>query len=180
MTRLLFDDIEVLLEPVCSIGESRSARERATAASMARAVFGPDAAIEHTHEGRPFLAGSPVQISISHSITTVALAWTDSGRDIGIDIERNRTQLRRVAPRVLSEREMECYGGSDALLTAAWTLKEAAYKAAGIPGVDFRRDIALPAVPETGSMVQVCNETLRIVYCGMVADEHLAVVEKIF
>lgn len=180
MTRLEFDDIEVLLEPVCSAGESRSARERATAAALARKVFGSEAAIEHTPEGRPYIAGSPVQISISHSTDTVALARSDGGMSIGVDIEKERPRLRRVAPRVLSARELECYGGSDALLAAAWTLKEAAYKAAGITGVDFRAEIVLPPVPEAGCTIFVRDIALRIAFCGMVADEHLAVVKKFF
>lgn len=180
MTHLRFDDIEVLLEPVAGVGGSRPARERATAAAMVRCVFGPEATIEHTAEGRPYLSGIPVEISISHSAATVALAWKHGGAGIGIDIEQQRPQLRRVAARVLSARELECYGCSDALLATAWTLKEAAYKAAGITGVDFRAEIVLPDLPETGATVLVRDAVLRIVHCGMAGDEHLAVVEKIF
>lgn len=180
MTHLRFGDIEVLLESVCGAGGNRPARERATAAAMAREIFGPDAIIEHTPSGRPYIPDSPVRISVSHSARTVALAWSRAGSEIGVDIEGERAQLRRVAPRVLSEREMECYGGSDALLAAAWTLKEAAYKAAGIAGADFRADIVLPAVPDAGALVQVRGTGLRIVFCGMAGNEHLAVVEKFF
>ncbi len=48
----------------------------------------------------------------------------------------------------MSENELAAYT-SDALLLRAWTMKEALYKAALTPGLDFRRDITLPIPPDS-------------------------------
>ncbi len=54
----------------------------------------------------------------------------------GIDIEEARQeQLSRIAARVLDEDEISAYSHD---LVQAWTLKEAAFKAAGLPIADLR------------------------------------------
>ena len=61
-----------------------------------------------------------------------ALLWSDRA-GWGIDIEEARLmQLERVASRVLNPDE------TDFDLLQAWTLKEAAFKAAGLPIADLR------------------------------------------
>lgn len=101
--------------------------------------------VAHTSEGAPYLPMLPDKsISISHSRDLCALAIAPAGMSIGVDIESEREQLRRVAPRVLSLGELRLYDdGADGLLKA-WTLKEALYKAALTPGLDFARDIKIP------------------------------------
>ncbi len=103
-----------------------------------------DTQLCHNEAGAPFIAG--VEISVSHSTAYAAVAIGAPGRKIGLDIEGlNRApQLRRVASRILSEEEIEEYGGSDSSLVEAWTLKEALVKCSGWLDADFRRDIALP------------------------------------
>lgn len=104
--------------------------------------FGCKVDLSHDENGAPFIAGCDKRISISHSKNYAGIAV--SQHRVGVDVEEPRAQLRRVAERVLSVTELSYYGRSDALLLEAWTLKEALYKAASIPGLDFRRDIVLP------------------------------------
>ena len=93
---------------------------------------GPDARLIHDPHGAPLLAGSDLNISISHSRNFAAVAVSVRGR-IGIDIEEPRLeQLRRVIGKFLAPEEMPLWG--DRLL-AAWTCKEAVFKAAGVPGI---------------------------------------------
>ena len=78
-------------------------------------------------DGAPFLPGCERCVSVSHSDYEAAVAISD--HRIGIDVEHPREALLRVAPRFLSSRELDYYGGSMPLLVRAWTIKEAVYKA---------------------------------------------------
>ncbi|MCM1096153.1 MAG: 4'-phosphopantetheinyl transferase superfamily protein, partial [Terasakiella sp.] len=115
--------------------------------------------------GAPVLEGSRLHISISHSARMAAVA-IDPARRIGIDIEdldRGR-QIERVAPRVLSAAELESYTGR---LLEAWTLKEALYKIADDPGIDWRASLPIPpALPS------------RLIHTGREGDSWLSVVAR--
>lgn len=113
--------------------------ERAAIASLLNDALGPGATLSHRPDGSPAINISGIKISISHCRTCAVIALSD--KPVGIDVETDRAQLARVAPRVLSPDELTCYSDS---LVKAWTLKEALYKAALTPGLDFRRDILLP------------------------------------
>lgn len=131
---------------VCAVahdGLSRKDAETKAVGQLLSYVVGSDCRIAHNSEGAPFIDGSDLKISISHSRDYACIA-VSSSRVIGVDIEQPRDQLRRVADRVMSDEEVAVYGASEALLLRAWTLKEALYKAALTPGLDFRRDINLP------------------------------------
>ncbi len=93
---------------------------------------GPDARLLHDAHGAPLLAGSGLNISISHSRRFAAVAVSERGR-IGIDIEEPRLeQLRRVISKFLAPEEMPLWANR---LLAAWTCKEAVFKAAGVPTI---------------------------------------------
>lgn len=88
----------------------------------------------HSASGAPYIEGSELYISVSHSLDYAAMA-VSRHPGIGVDIEQLRpAQLQRVASRFLSEREQAEYSTPDRLLWA-WAAKEAVYKAAGIPGL---------------------------------------------
>lgn len=113
--------------------------EKRVVAELVQEALGEGVMIAHRHDGSPTVDIPGIEISVSHCATCAAIALSD--RSIGIDVETDRSQLYRVAPRVLSPAEIDCYRDR---LVAAWTLKEALYKAAMTPGLDFRRDIQLP------------------------------------
>ena len=103
----------------------------------------------HKESGAPYiLTGDGCDtlhsVSISHCSDTAMLAVAPEGTAIGIDCEHFRKALRNVAPRVLSANEMPGWTASDTLLLRAWTIKEAVYKAAGIPGLPLAEGIRLP------------------------------------
>ena len=74
------------------------------------------------------------------------MAVAPEGTRIGVDCESgNRAgQLRRVAPRFLSKEQQGVWSASEAMLFWAWTIKEAAYKAALDPSLRLS-EIPLPA-----------------------------------
>ncbi len=140
-------------------GGSRAAREEAAVAAMVAKAFGPGARRVHDALGAPYILkadGSRLGecISISHSRRTAALAVCAA--TIGIDIEEERSQLSRVAPRVLSDDEFKVYSQQPHGLLRAWTLKEALFKAsrARCGGeIDFTRQLHLPLGKEAEARV---------------------------
>lgn len=133
-----YGDVRVLLAPLPAAPTRREAELAAE-----RMLLLPGLSIRHNADGAPSVEGSDEAISISHSRTHIAIAIGGEA-PLGIDIETPRAQLRAVAPRVLSAAELDAYGTTPDGLLRAWTLKEALYKAALTPGLDFRRDIRLP------------------------------------
>ena len=157
-----YDDILLMVMPISrdnSLGQ-RDAEHKAAESLVAEAL-GDDVTIGHQQSGAPYLIGSDLFISISHSRHYAAISLSPSP-GIGVDIEESRSQLRKVAPRVLSESELAAYGHSDDMLLQAWTLKEALYKAALTPGLDFRRDIGLP-IPATSTTATVCGKSFEVI-----------------
>lgn len=123
----------------------RHRREVAAIRSLIDDAIGPDALLCHHDDGAPYIAGSEVSISISHSIDTAVLAVDRHGRPIGVDIESWRDSLRNVASRLLSVDEQR-WASDDNLLLTAWTIKEAVYKALRPTGISML-EIALPHCP---------------------------------
>lgn len=141
-------------------GPARRVAEGAAIKRLLREAFpeGKRPRIGHYSSGAPFLSdpdtdgntpptplGGPwPSISISHCAAMVALATGPAGHNIGIDCEtgNRRRQLSQIASRFLSPAQMKVWSQWPMSLWA-WTIKEALYKAAGIPGLNLA-DIPLP------------------------------------
>ncbi len=125
-------------------GTRREAEQEAVR-RLLEALAGQGARLTHDADGMPFIFGSDLHISISHSREFAAVA-VDRTATVGIDIESRARehQLSRVAPRVLSSAELDVYSALHSGYVRAWTIKEALYKVAGDPGIDWRRDLELP------------------------------------
>lgn len=155
--------------------DRRSERERLIVNRIISTYINPEARLAHAPSGRPLLENADgLHISISHSADYVAVVFGPI-EGIGIDVEQHRTQLARVAPRVLSGAEMAVYGRSESLLLRAWTLKEALYKAALTEGVDFRRNIALPLSPDD-TRATICGRPFDIIHINETAVRTVSVV----
>lgn len=155
--------------------ESRRKAETEAVASLVREVFGPDAVVGHHSSGAPYIVGDETPVSVSHSRRTACLA-TGHDRPVGVDVEEAREQLRRVAHRILSPTELQTYGRSLNLLLRAWTMKEALYKAALIPGLDFRSEIMLPSDPE-GNTAFVRDRIFDILMVSETPDGTIALTQ---
>lgn len=102
---------------------------RQAVADLIRRAAGPEARVIHDIDGAPLLTGSSLNVSISHSRRFAAVA-VDPWQRIGVDIEEPRLeQLHRVISKFLSPDEVPVW---DNRLLAAWTCKEAVFKAAGV------------------------------------------------
>lgn len=117
----------------------------------------------HYANGAPFLAGENSRISLTHCAGLLAvatlpptpeadLAHFSERAAVGIDAERSdRSQVLRIRGRFLSDAELDRIPADDVTANVtAWTVKEAAYKAAFLHGLDFRRDIMIDRMPVPG------------------------------
>lgn len=140
---------------------------------MARQIYGENGKenyreIRHFDNGAPYVAGSMARISLTHcpgllAIATlpdtpeVPLAEYSDRAALGIDAERSdRAQVLKVRERFLSSAELETIAADsvpDNIL--AWTVKEAAYKAALTAGLDMRYNIAIVRMPVLGPATPV-------------------------
>lgn len=116
--------------------------------------------VGHFSNGAPFLYSECSRISVTHTSGLLAVATlprtpeadlgTFSERTaLGIDAERlDRAQVVRLRPRFLSEEELALVDAEDvAANITAWTAKEALYKAALTPGMDFRSQLRIIQLP---------------------------------
>ena len=96
-----------------------------------------DPVIVQDERGRPFFRGCSLFLSLSHSGDYAAAAVSD--RPVGIDIER----LRPVSPGILrlfaTENEQALFGGTEENILRLWTLKEAYFKATGLPFAAWKK-----------------------------------------
>lgn len=118
--------------------------------------------IDHLPNGAPLLYGEKSRISLTHTDHLLAVATlpptpeapleTFSERTaLGIDAERaDRRQVLNIRERFLNAEEQAMIQADDLQAhIIAWTAKEALYKAALTPGLDWRRDIEIVSLPAT-------------------------------
>lgn len=111
---------------------------------LIHSLIGADYRLLHNENGMPLLEGSNLCISISHTKHYVVVAL--SRHTIGIDIELYQPKILRVRSRFLSEAEQSVILPDNLTLNiAAWTAKEALYKAIGVSGIDFANDVTIDA-----------------------------------
>jgi phosphopantetheinyl transferase len=92
--------------------------------------------------GKPFLQGHSMEISLSHSFPYIAVI-ADPKIEVGIDLEQPKDKLARISTRFLDERELALCGADIGRLTAFWCAKEALYKIYSKRGLNFKDDIHL-------------------------------------
>lgn len=122
--------------------------------------------IGHFSNGAPYLYGELSRISISHTDHFMVVASLPKTPEaslgqfcertaLGVDVEKwSRLQVINVRDKFLSMDEAVAIPADDVRSNIiAWTAKEALYKAAMTPGVDFRNDIIIESLPQPSSPV---------------------------
>ena len=102
----------------------------------------PNHEITYLPSGKPTLKESPFQISISHSEQTICLGV--SKLNIGLDIEVPKNRILKITSKFCSKEDATLFN-KECLheMTLLWTIKEAAYKKASLPGLDFKKEIKI-------------------------------------
>ncbi len=95
----------------------------------------------YDQEGKPHLKDGK-KISITHSFIFSAIIVSD--REVGIDIEKQRLKILRIAHKFTPIEEYRTMANDEALmrkLTMVWGAKESLYKSFAAPGVSFLQHI---------------------------------------
>ena len=103
-----------------------------------------DHQLSYNENGKPFLEGVE-SVSISHTVQYAAVA-VGYNCQMGVDIERHREQIERIAPKFCGPgavRELTDRAERIEKLTAIWGAKEAVYKIVDRRGLSFRHDIRI-------------------------------------
>lgn len=131
------------------VKSERRAKEILAEYILIQHIFGNDAQLAHTDEGKPYIEGANHCISISHSEDAIAIA-TNETCVIGIDLEKPSEQILRVRQKFLNDNEQGFIHKDDLRMSLmAWTAKEAIYKAASTKGINFKEDIRLKDFSDT-------------------------------
>jgi phosphopantetheinyl transferase len=119
-----------------------------------------DADLYYDQIGKPHLKDGTF-ISITHSFEFTGVIFSNTIQ-VGIDIEKQRDKILRIAHRFTPVREYRTLANEQALirkLTMVWGAKESIYKIMGIPGLSFLNHIKVAEFDldegETGASVLV-------------------------
>ncbi|MER0442376.1 4'-phosphopantetheinyl transferase superfamily protein [Emticicia sp. W12TSBA100-4] len=96
--------------------------------------------IKKDEHGKPYLAGSNWQMSITHTSNYVAAVMHPS-EALGMDMEKPSEKLQRIAHKFLSESERIQAEGDIEKLCIYWSAKEALYKLYGKRKVIFNENL---------------------------------------
>ncbi|MEH6408642.1 MAG: 4'-phosphopantetheinyl transferase superfamily protein, partial [Leeuwenhoekiella sp.] len=111
--------------------------------------------------GKPHLKDDK-HISITHSYEFTAIIVSD--KEVGIDIEKQRDKILKIAPKFTPIREYRTLANDDAVmrkLTIVWGAKESLYKLYGVQGISFLQNINV-----TDFAFDDGNTTAKITYSG--------------
>ena len=105
-------------------------------------LTGGPACIAYRPNGAPYLSGSSLHISISHTKGYVSVILSDKV-PVGIDIEQYGQRVHRVAHKYMREDESVRLYKEDATwsLLLHWSAKEVMFKCMDTDGVDFRQHL---------------------------------------
>lgn len=105
----------------------------------------------HGRFGKPYLEGSGIQFSLSHTSGAVCAAFSDEG-EIGADIERKDRRIsRRLYDRVLSAAEKPLVGSGEDFIRL-WVQKEAFLKRLGTGIADDLRGADTTLIKDTAAL----------------------------
>tara|TARA_X000000368_G_scaffold414145_1_gene403471 strand:- start:1649 stop:2227 length:579 start_codon:yes stop_codon:yes gene_type:complete len=106
-------------------------------------IENPDYKINYNHNGKPSLNnGCNVSISHCHKIAAVAIS---SNYKIGLDVQLKVKKIFNIQNKFLNKSEKLYIGDNPSLniLTMIWTSKESIYKALGLKGISFSKNIKI-------------------------------------
>ena len=143
-TKELNSDEKNLLE----LKKSNILREQFLATRKLLTLENSDYKITYDINGKPLL-NSIYNISISHSHEIAAVAISDNSK-IGLDVQLKESKIFNIQNKFLNKSEKLNIGDDPTvdILTMVWTSKESIYKAVGLKGISFSKNIKIDKVIE--------------------------------
>ena len=128
--------------------KSNILREQFLATRKMLALENSDYIITYDLDGKPSL-NSEFNISISHSREIAALVLSNN-RKIGLDVQLKVSKILNIQNKFLNKFEKLNIGNNPSIniLTMIWTSKESIYKAIGLKGISFSKNIKIDKVTE--------------------------------
>ena len=165
-----FEDAAEYLPYVSALRRDRIARKRSGSDKLLSLTAGllisrrtgiPRESIRYVHGafGKPYLDGSTLQFSLSHTKGAVCAVFSDGeSGEVGVDIERrDRRVSERIRERILSENEKLLVSSTEDLLRL-WVQKEAFLKRLGTGIADDLRGADTTLMQDTEALC--CGEYL--------------------
>ena len=123
-------------------------KEQFLATRKILSIENSDYIITHDLEGKPSL-NSEFNISISHSNEIAALVVSNK-KIIGLDVQFKESKILNIQNKFLNKFEKLNIGDDPSIdiLTMIWTSKESIYKAVGLKGISFSKNIKIDKVIE--------------------------------
>ena len=123
-------------------------REQFLATRKLLALENSDYKITYDINGKPLL-NSIYNISISHSHEIAAIVISDNSK-IGLHVQLKESKIFNIQNKFLNKYEKSNIGDDPTvdILTMVWTSKESIYKAVGLKGISFSKNIKIDKVIE--------------------------------
>ena len=139
-------------------------REQFLATRKLLTLENSDYKITYDINGKPLL-NSIYNISISHSHEIAAIVISDNSKN-GLDVQLKESKIFNIQNKFLNKYEKSNIGDDPTvdILTMVWTSKESIYKAIGLKGISFSKNIKIDKVIEkdkTGIGYYI-NETEKV------------------
>jgi len=116
----------------------------------------PDSAVFRNKYGKPELADSDYEISLSHTAHYVTLLLGYK-LNVGIDIEKPQAKMKKIAQRLFNEYELQLYGTDLKKLSKIWSAKEVLFKLYMKGGIDFKTNLFIKSDDE----LQTCIGSIK-------------------
>ncbi len=115
---------------------------------------GGDVEIGYKPSGAPYIVGTPIYISVSHTKTHIAVMLCDT--PCAIDMELLDRKFSAISSRYLAPSEVEILSSlGDRALAIGWCAKESAYKFIGDKPLDFIGDITIKSVDTQSNTLSI-------------------------
>jgi 4'-phosphopantetheinyl transferase EntD len=101
-----------------------------------------DQPIFRNEYGKPQIPDSAYDISLSHTENYIALTIGHK-LNVGIDIEKPKAKMAKVAPRLFTEKEMDYCQNNLVYFSKVWSAKEVLYKLFMKRELDFREHLSV-------------------------------------
>lgn len=133
-----------------SFRNDRRRKEWLTVRILLRELIGPEPSIEYMESGKPFLRGSKMFISITHTIGYVGVRL--GIQPVALDMEYMSNRVLNLIPRFVSPKEMVYISEDDKVTTAllTWSAKETLFKRFDISDVLFDEHLSVRSLYVNG------------------------------
>lgn len=128
----------------------RRRKEWLTVRVLLAELLGPSVSIDYMESGKPFLRGSKLFVSITHTIGYVGVRLGE--QPVALDMEYMSNRVLRLIPRFVSDREMRYIDEENKITTAliVWSAKETLFKRFDISDVLFDQHLFVRSLVVNG------------------------------